>query len=85
MPRNVMIAPEHDQQDAEDAREVAGSHARGGAERVPRADPDGDNAERDEQHAGPEILRTANHHGHIALPWPEAASLAGRTFQIAFK
>ena len=65
MPRSAMIVPRSDQQDAEDAREVAGAHPRRGAERVARADDERPDAERDEQHAGPEVLRTAGSTSHV--------------------
>src|SRR6185437_7636518 len=49
-------AAEHDQQDAENAREIAGPHPRGGAEHVARAEKNRRDADRDEQRAGAEVL-----------------------------
>src|SRR6185312_8387110 len=60
-------AAEHDQQDAENAREIAGPHPRGGAEHVARAEKNRRDADRDEQRAGAEVLRTANRRHRLAL------------------
>ena len=48
--------PEHDQHEAQDARKVAGTHARRRSECIVVADRDGEDAEPDEHEAGPEIL-----------------------------
>src|SRR5437763_14746266 len=48
-----------DQQDAQNAREVTRPHASRGSERVLHAIDNGEHTDRDEEHAGPEILRMA--------------------------
>src|SRR6476661_247386 len=53
---------EDDEQDAEDAREITGTHPRRRAERVLRGERDRCDAEHDEQHARPEVLGIADRH-----------------------